>query len=74
MTQKIKVKKLLDLAGISQDEFQKYNLDIKDSAFKKNAFLPKGYVVHIPKDVADSVVSKNKKLAQLVSADQALEL
>ncbi len=74
LTKRIKIKQFLSLAGISREEFQKMNLDIKDSAFKNNAYLPKGYVVHIPKDAAETVVAKNGKLALLIDSASSMKI
>lgn len=74
LTQRIKVKKFLEVSGLTQEDFQKLNLDIKDSAFKKNAFLPKGYVVHVPKQVADTVTAKNSRIALLVDSESNMKI
>lgn len=74
LTRKMKLNRLLDLAGLTREDLQKYNLDIKDSAFKKNVYLPKGFVVHVPKDAAELVVSKAKKLALLIESNYTIKL
>lgn len=74
LTKKIKIKQFLSLAGISQEEFQRLNLDVKDSAFKNNAYLPKGYVVHVSRDAAESVVAKNGKIALLINSSDSMKI
>lgn len=60
LTQSLRIKTLLQYTGLSKEGLQKYNLDIKDDAFKKNLRVPKGYIVHIPSTVVTEFISKNK--------------
>jgi membrane-bound lytic murein transglycosylase D len=74
LTQKIKVKKFLEVSGLTQEDFQKLNLDVKNTAFKKNVFLPKGYVVHVPKQVADTLTAKSSRIALLVDSKSNMKI
>ncbi len=60
LTQSLTIKTLMKYTGLSKDGLQKYNLDIKDDAFKKNLRVPKGYVVHIPSTMVTEFLAKNK--------------
>lgn len=71
LTQSIKIKKLLEFTGLSKDGFQKYNLDVKDDAFRRNMVIPRGYVVHIPDTIVTEFLSKKQKFGKLVDAPNA---
>jgi membrane-bound lytic murein transglycosylase D len=69
-----KVYKFLELTGMDPDEFKKYNLDIKKIAFKRNMLLPRGFVVHVPENIAADLLTKNQTIAKMAegSSPQAL--
>ncbi len=55
--QRIRVKRLLKISGLSQQELLNYNLDLK-MAIRKNSRLPKGYRLHLPPDRADTLIER----------------
>lgn len=66
LTKPVRIKELLKFTGLSKEGFQKYNLDIKDDAFKKNLKVPKGYIVHIPDTIITEFLSKKQKFGKLI--------
>lgn len=58
-----RIKELLSLSGMTADEFQKYNLDIRKYTFKQNLKLPRGYVLHVPQKAAADLLTKSKVVA-----------
>src|SRR5690606_30391558 len=75
LTRATKVKKLLELTGLSKEGLHKYNLDIKDSAFRRNLTIPKGYIVHIPDTIVTEFLTKKQKYGKLLDiADSANSL
>ena len=70
LTKSIRLKKLLQMTGMSVEEFQKYNLDIKKEAFTKNMLIPKGYVAHIPSEILVEVAAKSQRYAKLIGGPQ----
>ncbi len=66
LTKAVRLKELLKFTGMSKDGFQKYNLDIKDDAFKRNMSIPRGYVVHIPDTIVTEFLSKKQKFGKLI--------
>jgi membrane-bound lytic murein transglycosylase D len=69
LTQSVRLKKLLETTGVTKEDFQKYNLDIKKDAYRKNLILPKGYVVHIPSSIVSEFMVKKQKFAKLLDDD-----
>lgn len=62
--QRIRVKQLLKISGLSKKDLLYYNLDLK-MALRKNYRLPKGYRLHLPPEKADAMIeriSKNIKI------------
>lgn len=66
LTKAVRLKKLLETTGVTLEEFQKYNLDIKKDAFKRNMVLPKGYIIHVPTTVVSAFLMKKQAVAKLV--------
>jgi membrane-bound lytic murein transglycosylase D len=66
LTQSVRLRKLLQTAGITNEEFQKYNLDVKRDAYRKNMLLPKGYIIHIPSTIVSEFITKKQKVAKLI--------
>lgn len=66
LTKSMKLKKVIELTGLTADEFKKYNLDIKKDAYKKNMLIPKGYVVHIPHAAVGNILGKKQTFAKLL--------
>lgn len=66
LTKAVRIKELLKFTGLTKEGFQKYNLDIKDDAFKRNYFVPRGYVVHIPDTIISEFLSKKQKFGKLI--------
>ncbi len=73
LTKAVKLKELLKFTGMSKDGFQKYNLDIKDDAFKRNMSIPRGYIVHIPDTIVTEFLSKKQKFGKLIEDSSTIE-
>ena len=59
---------------MSKEGFQKYNLDIKSDAFKRNLSVPRGYVVHIPDTIITEFLAKKPKFGKLVDINLSTSL
>ena len=64
------------MAGMTKEDFKKFNLDIKDIAFDKNFVLPKGYIVHIPETRLGTFLEnhKDQRLAVLINSQSKIAL
>lgn len=74
LTKSVNIKTLLEFTGMSQDGFQKYNLDIKKDAFRKNMIVPRGYVVHIPTTIVTEFLTKKQKFGKLINLESTSSL
>ncbi|MCB9085408.1 MAG: lytic transglycosylase domain-containing protein [Bdellovibrionaceae bacterium] len=57
LTSGLRLKQVLKSTGLDKQTLLKYNLDLVHSPHR-NPWLPKGYELHLPADVGDSVVNK----------------
>ena len=62
--QRIRVKSLMKISGLSKQELLSYNLDLK-KAIQKNYRLPKGYRLHLPPDKADALIERISKRVKI---------
>lgn len=66
LSKALRLSEVIKLTGLHASEFKKYNLDIKEDAYKKNLRIPKGYVVHIPPTAVANLSGKTLKVAKLL--------
>ncbi len=66
LSKTLRLSQVIELTGLPANEFKKYNLDIKEDAYKKNLRIPRGFVVHIPHTAVENLKGKKLNLAKLL--------